>query len=258
MHNSSRPAALVVSSTMLISACVRPSNTTANFAPTRVIDLGALVTDSLPQQFWGRSTLKALNFSKQNSVELIKWSLPADGGSISGSNAYYTLFNHGGPHIDAPIHVGAGGGIDSYPVEAFSGPAKVFDVSGYPLGRSVPTSVFRGMVQPGDVVLIVTRYRFPRNDETPADVTTLTHDAAEYLATLPVRAYGTDAFGVESQSSKKMPWIHQTFLSRGIPIYEQLLNVDKLLGSSRLFFVGVPLNMKDGDGMLVRPVVFVY
>lgn len=26
----------------------------------------------------------------------------------------------------------------------------------------------------------------------------------------------------------------------------------------RLFFVGAPLNMKDGDGMMVRPVVFVY
>jgi len=25
-----------------------------------------------------------------------------------------------------------------------------------------------------------------------------------------------------------------------------------------MFFVGVPLNIKDGDGMIVRPVVFVY
>lgn len=250
-------AALTALFTTLLGACVRPSQTPGAFMPRRVVDLGALVTDSLPQLFWGKSTLRALNFSKQNSVELIKWSLPADGATISGSNAYYTLFNHAGPHVDAPVHVGAGGGIDSYGVESFSGPLKVFDVSLHPRGRSVPATVFQGRVQPGDVVLIVTRYRFPTGDESPAEPTTLTNDAAEFLATLPVRAYGTDAFSAEA-SDRRLPWIHQAFLSRGIPIYEQLLNVDKLLGNDRMFFVGVPLNMERGDGMLVRPVVFIY
>ena len=90
------------------------------------------------------------------------------------------------------------------------------------------------------------------------EVRALTHDAAELLATLPVRAVGTDAFSIEALSDTKVPLLHQTFLTRGIPVYEQLLNLDKLLGKERLFFVGVPLNMKDGDGMMVRPVVFVY
>ncbi len=52
--------------------------------------------------------------------------------------------------------------------------------------------------------------------------------------------------------------IHDSFLSRGIPVYEQLFNVDQLLGKENLYFVGVPLNIRDGDGMIVRPVVFVY
>ena len=52
--------------------------------------------------------------------------------------------------------------------------------------------------------------------------------------------------------------IHHAFLSRGIPLYEQLFNVDQTLGHERMYFVGVPLNIKDGDGMIVRPVVFVY
>jgi len=51
---------------------------------------------------------------------------------------------------------------------------------------------------------------------------------------------------------------HQTLLSRGIPVYEQLQHVDRLLGRKRLYFVGAPLDIKDGDGMMVRPVVFVY
>jgi len=52
--------------------------------------------------------------------------------------------------------------------------------------------------------------------------------------------------------------VHQTLLSRGIPVYEQLQHVDRLLGRKRLHFVGAPLDIKDGDGMMVRPVVFVY
>jgi len=245
---------LLLISTALSGSCARP----AAFTPTEVIDLGAVVTDDLPQRMWGKATLRMMNFSKQNSVELIKWAFPVQGqDSVRGSNAYYTLFNHGGPHLDAPIHVGARGGVDSYRLESFSGPAKVFEVSSYPPGRSIPPSVFQGRVAPGDVVLVLTRYQAPVGD-APLEVRTLTHEAAEYLAMLPVRAYGTDAFGVEAVGDFKMPWIHHSFLTRGIPVYEQLLNVDKLLGKERLFFVGVPLNMKDGDGMMVRPVVFVH
>ena len=73
-----------------------------------------------------------------------------------------------------------------------------------------------------------------------------------------MRAYGTDAWGVESLSDTKMPWIHHSFLTHGIPVYEDLLNLDKLLGKEKMFFVGAPLNIKGGDGMMVRPVVFVY
>jgi len=248
----SRAGALL--SLVLLASCARAST----FAPSEVIDLGALVTDDLPQRFWGTGFLKAMNFSRQNSVELIRWSFPVPGAdSVHGSNAYYTLFNHGGPHVDGPIHVGAGRGIDSYAVQSFSGTAKVFDVRGLPPGRSIPTGVFRGHVEPGDIVLVLTGYKAPGGDSLPV-VTTLTHEAAEYLATLPVRAVGTDAFSIEALTDATSPWIHQTLLSRGIPVYEQLQHLDRLLGKKRLFFDGTPLNIKDGDGMMVRPVVFVY
>jgi kynurenine formamidase len=51
---------------------------------------------------------------------------------------------------------------------------------------------------------------------------------------------------------------HYAFLSRGIPIYEQLFNVERLVGKEDMYFTGAPLNIRDGDGMIVRPVVFVY
>ena len=240
------------------------------FEPQEVIDLGALVTEDLPERVWGKAFLAANGFTRPNTFDVLKWDYEMPEGRVSGSNAYYTLFNHGGPHVDAPNHVSVGEGLDSYPVESFAGPLKVFDVRDFPLGRSVPEDVFRGSVAPGDVVLIFTDYAPPATDEALPETTTLTRAAAEYLASLPVRAYGTDGFSVaslddatpvdaESEVARAAP-IHHSFLSRGIPVYEQLFNVSRLVDRSEaaMYFVGVPLNIRDGDGMIVRPVVFVY
>jgi len=243
----------------------------AVFEPQEVIDLGALVTEDLPERVWGKAFLAALGFTRPNTFDVINWEFEAEGGRVSGSNAYYTLFNHGGPHVDAPNHMSLGGGLDTYPVEAFAGPLKVFDVRQFPKGRSVPPEVFSGSVRAGDVVLIATGYSPPETDDAFPETIALTPEAAEYLATIPVRAFGTDAFAVaslqdttsveaESEVARAFP-IHHAFLSRGIPVYEQLFNVDRLLEkapTASMYFVGVPLNIRDGDGMIVRPVVLVY
>ena len=245
----------------LLASCTAPSpqeEKVASFTPSEVIDLGAVVTEDLPERVWGKAFLNQMGFDRPNSFDVIEWTFPMEGADVSGSNAYYTLFNHGGPHVDAPNHVGVGDGVDSYPIEAFSGRAKVFDVSSYSRGRSVPTSVFEDEVEAGDIVLVFTDYAPPTTDDALPELITLTSEAAEYLANLPVRAYGTDAFSVEALDDLRMPSLHHSFLSRGIPVYEQLFNVEGLLDKGEMFFVGVPLNISGGDGMIVRPVVFVY
>ena len=85
---------------------------------------------------------------------------------------------------------------------------------------------------------------------------------------MSLKAFGTDSFNVESDDNptevisetalQRIAPIHYEFLSRGIPIYEQLFNVKKLLKMKEMFFVGQPLNIENGDGMIVSPVVFVY
>ena len=236
------------------------------FEPTEVIDLGALVTEDLPERVWGKGYLRDRGYSKPNSFDVMDWPLGDEGDM--GSNAYYTLFNHGGPHVDAPNHVGLEGGLDSYPVESFAGPLKVFDVSSFPKGHSIPADVFADKdIKPGDVVLIYTDYSTPIGDDAYPETVTLMPEAAKYLAEIPIRAYGTNAWSVgnlqadpvdaETEIARLVP-VHRAFLSRGIPVYEQLFNVDKLLGRENLYFVGVPLNIRDGDGMIVRPIVFAY
>ena len=257
-----------------LSACA-PAADTQNpvFEPREIVDLGTVVTEDLPERQWGKALLTQfapLGFTRQHTFDVVEWELGEGENQISGSNAYYELFNHGGPHIDAPNHVSLGGGLDTYPVEVFSGPVRVFDVRDMPYGHSIPADVFEGHVNPGDVVLIYSGYAPPATDDATPELSTLTPSAADYLASLPVRAFGTDALSVdplgappvegESATARAVP-VHHAFLSRAIPVYENLFNLDRLLGepdSGSMYFVGVPLNIQNGDGILVRPVVFVY
>jgi len=257
-----------------LSGCVPAEEAVRpRFEPREVIDLGTVVTEDLPERIWGKALLTQfapLGLDRLNTFDVIEWELGEEADRFSGSNAYYELFNHGGPHVDAPRHVSLGGGLDSYPIEVFSGPVKVFDAREFPNGHTIPEEMFRGSVSAGDVVLVLTGYVPPRTDEATPEFSALTPAAAEYLASLPVKAYGTDALSVdplgaapiqaESATERAVP-VHYAFLSRAIPIYEGLFNLDRLLDSPEsdsMYFVGVPLNIQNGDGMLVRPVVFIY
>jgi kynurenine formamidase len=263
---------LLIGAVHLFASCSQPPDSfSANPVPVpkEVIDLGALVTEDLPERVWGKAILADRGWSQSNSFNVIAWERELTGGIVSGSNSYYTIFNHGGPHVDAPNHIGLEGGLDSYPISVFSGAVRAFDVSHFSVGRTVDIEFFAEQdIRPQDIVLIYTGYIPPQDDKTFPSTVTLTREAAEYLASIPIRAIGTDAWSLYNLEDTRpieadtvlgrVAPIHEAFLSRGIPIYEQLFNVDQLLGRETMFFVGVPLNIKNGDGMIVRPVVFVY
>ncbi|MDX1508399.1 MAG: cyclase family protein [Woeseiaceae bacterium] len=233
--------------------------------PSEIIDLGALVTEQTPEEFWGKGFMNEMDFTESNKFDVLARTF----GPLNVSNSYYTLFNHGGPHVDAPNHVGLGGGLDTYPVESFAGPLKVFDFSHLPIGRSITKEMLIDLpIDSGDIVLIYTEYSPPSAEGAWPEAIALNYDAANFLAALPVRAFGTDAYNVESMTDQSpvpsdnevariIPG-HHAFLSKGIPVFEQLVNVDKLVGKEAMYFVGAPLNIKDGDGMMVRPLVLVY
>jgi kynurenine formamidase len=236
--------------------------------PKEIIDLGALITEDLPERLWGKRFASDMGFDANNVFDVIHWEY-ADG-AVGGSNSFYRLFNHGGPHVDAPNHVGLGRGVDSYSFEAFSGPLKVVDVSHFETGYTVPVGAFEGHdIRKGDIVAIYRAHAPPQTDTAyPASVT-LTREAAEYLAEIPIRAFVTDGWSdppgitypgqvpADSEVARAIP-IHHSFLSRGIPIYEAMFHLDRLLNKKNMYFVGPPLNIEDGDGMMVRPVVLVF
>ena len=257
---------LLCAGLLAIGCSGEPSEiSSASPVPREIIDLGTLVTEQTPEEFWGEGFMQEMNFTESNDFDVLNRTF----GPLSVSNSYYRLFNHGGPHVDAPNHVGLGEGLDSYAVESFAGPLKVFDFSHLPIGRSITQEMLIDLpIEAGDIVLIYTGYHPPTGEGAWPEAVALNYEAANYLASLPVRAIGTDAWNVESMTDQSpvptddpvtqiIPG-HHAFLSKGIPVYEQLVNVDKLLDKENMYFVGAPLNIKDGDGMMVRPLVLVY
>jgi kynurenine formamidase len=240
--------------------------TTAPRTPREVVDLGTLITEYTPGDYWGAHNLANFGFTEENSFRDIESFEPT-----YFVDSYYTLFNHGGPHVDAPNHTEQGAeGLDALPLSSFYGPVKAFDYSHVPQGGFISRGDLETKnIEPGDILLVYTGYKPPGEGEGPT-ITTLTKEAAEYLAELPVRAVGTDGLSLESFSEfyaraesgatdyESLLPVHYTILTKGIPGYEQLANVDKLVGIDNAFFVGVPLNIKDANGMLVRPVAFIY
>ena len=259
-------SAILCLSLFVISCSGQPDDSVPSVpVPAEIIDLGAVITERTPEEFWGKAFLKEMDFTESNTFDVLARTF----GPVSVSNSYYTLFNHGGPHVDAPNHVGLGEGLDSYSVESFAGPLKVFDFSHLPIGRSITKKMLVNLpIDVGDIILIYTGFSLPESEGEWPQAVALDYEAATYLAALPVRAFGTDALNVESMTDQSpvpsedevariIPG-HHAFLSKGIPIFEQLVNVDRLLGKQSMFFVGAPLNIKDGDGMMVRPLVLVY
>ena len=95
-------------------------------------------------------------------------------------------------------------------------------------------------------------------------------EAAEYLATLPVRAFATDMCCLMSyedldqrlkaglRGSENVFPEHYAFMSRGIPAIEALVNVEDIIGEEHVIFVGFPLKLEGGTGALMRAAALVY
>ena len=92
---------------LLLIGCVQSENDGHSGIPQPVdtIDLGALVTEDLPERVWGKAIFVERGWTELNSFDVMAWEQELSGGMVSGSNSYYTFFNHGGPHVDAPNHI---------------------------------------------------------------------------------------------------------------------------------------------------------
>jgi kynurenine formamidase len=202
---------------------------------------------------------------------------PTPGGWFYSSYAYAAP-EHGGTHLDAPIHFNREGiTSDRIPVEQFIGPAVVIDISGqaandpdYRLTRAdvMAWETSHGRIPRGAIVVLRTGWaaRWPDarrylGDDTPGDASRLHfpsfgEDAARLLVTeRQVAALGADVASIDYGASKDFI-VHQIAAAAGVLGLENLADLSALPPSGATI-IALPMKIKDGSGGPLRAVALV-
>jgi arylformamidase len=159
-----------------------------------------------------------------------------------------TLGSHTGTHVDAPWHfLQEGNSIDMEPLDKFIGEAAIIDASGKNI---ITAEEFSGYdIRSKDIVLIYTDTGDRRTDFAYLDVS-----AAEWMVEHGLKSVGIDTASVEKYGRKDAP-VHKMLFASNIGIIENLANLEQFAGS-RMFFVCLPLPLKELDGSPARAVLF--
>jgi len=178
------------------------------------------------------------------------------------------ISEHTGTNVDAPKHVlDEGETIDQLPIDAFLGPSVVLDLRHLESLDDITPQIIQeaeakltSEIQPGDIVLLMTKYDelhwepYPKGYAKLRNRPALTPDAADYLVQKRIKAIGVDTVSPDVSGSP-LP-VHQILLSHGVLIIEALSNLDQI-PEGRCLFVALPLKIHGGSGSPVRAVAIV-
>ncbi len=157
---------------------------------------------------------------------------------------------HTGTHMDAPIHFLANGiGIDQMPLTAALGRARVIEIAD-PVSIK-PGELVAHKIQRGERILFKT-LNSPRcwqTDDFVEDFVYVSHEAAQYLATIGAQTVGVDYLSVGGAQIDG-PQTHQALLEAGIWIIEGLNLAQAQPGIYDL--ICLPLRIVGGDGAPAR------
>lgn len=202
---------------------------------------------------------------------------PTPGGWFYSSYAYAAP-EHGGTHLDAPIHFSKDGlTADRIPVEQFIGPAVVIDVTAkaakdadYRLTRDdvIAWERANGPIPRGAMVVLRTGWaqRWPHaktylGDDTPGDASQLHfpsygEDAARLLVMdRKVAALGADVASIDYGASKDFI-VHQVAARSGVLGLENLANVG-VLPLKGATIIALPMKIENGSGGPLRAIALV-
>jgi kynurenine formamidase len=235
--------------------------------PKEIIDLSPAITEDLNVKTVGHKFNHDFGMRDTTKFEHHVTEDP-----LYVANSYITLYNHVGPHHDPPNHVIKGAkSTDQIPLEKFYGKAKVFDFRSKAGDTPLVKSDFEGKgIEPGDIIIAFVGYHPPTTADEVPSYAYLSKEAAEYLASVPIKAFATDMPSIGSfkryyqlqqqgvRGSENFLPEHYALLAREIPNIEGLVNLENIVGKSTLVFVGFPLKIKDGNGSPMRAAALVY
>jgi len=199
-----------------------------------------------------------------------------EGGYFYASNTFCTP-EHGGTHLDAPIHFAAGKRtVEQIPVEQLIGPAVVIDIR----AQAAADRDYRltlqdlraweekhGAVPAGAIVLLRSGWgeRWPDRkrylgDDKPGDASNLHFpsygaEAARALLDRKVGALGVDTASIDHGPSKDFI-VHQIVTAANVPGLENVANLEDLPPTGA-WVIALPMKIAGGSGGPVRIVALV-
>ena len=235
--------------------------------PRKIVDLSPTLTEDFAIRYVGRKVIETFGLRERTKFEHVIAREP-----FYVAMSYVTLYTHMGTHHDPPSHVIEGAASsDQIPLDRFFGKARVLDFRDRARDSALLPEDFSNQgIKPDEIVIAVVGYQPPDNADEYPSYPSLSGEAAEYLATLPVRAFATDMCCLMSyedleqrlkaglEGSENVFPEHYAFMSRGIPAIEALVNVEDLIGEEHVVFVGFPLKLEGGTGGLMRAAALVY
>ncbi|HET8645467.1 MAG TPA: cyclase family protein [Vicinamibacteria bacterium] len=202
---------------------------------------------------------------------------PTPGGWFYAANAFCTP-EHGGTHLDAPIHFAEGRRtLAEIPLEQLVAEAVVIDVSAqaaadpdYQLTRPDVEAWEKrhGAIPRGAIVLLRTGWsaRWPDRkrylgDDTPGDASRLHfpsfgREAAQWLVeTRAAGALGVDTASIDPGASRDFP-VHRVAAAANVPGLENLTNLDQLPARGA-WVIALPMKIAGGSGGPLRAIALV-
>jgi kynurenine formamidase len=192
----------------------------------------------------------------------------------------YSAAEHGGTHIDAPVHFAKGRNtVDEIPLKQLVGPAIVVDVTKQcekDRDYLITESDFRnweqwnGKIPNGSIVLLRTgfgkfypdRKKYLGTDERGAAAVANLHfpglhpTAARWLTqSRSIKAIGLDTASIDYGQSTLFE-SHRTLFASNIPAFENVANLDQL-PSKGFSVIALPMKIKGGSGGPLRIVAVV-
>ncbi|BBI35175.1 cyclase family protein [Cohnella abietis] len=157
-----------------------------------------------------------------------------------------TMNTHTGTHVDAPLHMLAGGEtIETISLDRLVGPARVLDLT-HLTGFITKEDLVPFAIQRGERLLFKTSSSF--TEEFMLEFVFLREDGAQYLADIGVGLVATDALGIE-RAQAEYP-THRTLMRNDVIIVEGLRLKDVAAGNYTL--VIAPLKMTGIDAAPAR------
>jgi kynurenine formamidase len=253
---------LTTSALILVTACSPRGDTGPAATGTRIIDLTHEFDENTV--YWPTDT-RGFQLEQLASGH-------TEGGFFYSANAFCTA-EHGGTHIDAPIHFFEDGvAVDEVPLENLVGPAVVIDVSNEAAGNTdfrltradVEAHEARhGAIPQGAIVLLKTGWstRWPDvraylGDDTPGDASKLSFPGyGEESAKFLIEERGVPVLGVDTASidygrSTDFP-VHRIAAARQVVGVENLTRLGDLPAAG-FTVIALPMKIAGGSGGPVR------